>query len=187
MPGFTIHLAIANEYAKKKKEKVKNMNEFLEGTIAPDYIFLINQDISKDITHYGKWGDWTTNDQEIYFDKFFEDKNVDLQNDYWKGYFLHLLVDYYFGKKYFYEEMRKSKENNDKFYNDYDCTNKEVIEKYNIEIIEKIKKYMSCIKEKPKYLNINKVNKFIEDMANLNLEEQVEIIKKCGTKQLIKK
>ena len=187
MPGFTIHLAIANEYAKKNKEKVKNMNEFLEGTIAPDYIFLTNQDISKNITHYGKWGDWTTNDQEIYFDKFLEDKKVDLQTDYWKGYFLHLLADYYFGKKYFYEEMKKAKENNDKFYNDYDCTNKELIEKYNIKIIDKIKKYMSCIEEKPKYLKIDKVNKFIENMANLNLEEQVDIIKKYGTKQLVKK
>ena len=45
---------------------------------------------------------------------------------------------------------------------------------------------MSCIEEKPKYLKIDKVNKFIEDMANLNLEEQVEIIKEYGTKQLIK-
>ena len=82
--------------------------------------------------------------------------------------------------------MRKAKENNDKFYNDYDCTNKELIEKYNIIIIDKIKKYMSCINEKPKYLNIDKVSKFIEDMANLNLDEQVEIIKEYGTKQLIK-
>ena len=82
--------------------------------------------------------------------------------------------------------MRKAKENNDKFYNDYDCTNKELIEKYNIIIIDKIKKYMSCINEKPKYLNIDKVSEFIEDMANLNLDEQVEIIKEYGTKQLIK-
>ena len=185
MPGFTIHLAIAKEYAKKNKEKVNNMNEFLEGTIAPDYIFLTNRDISKNITHYGKWGDWTTNDQEIYFDKFLEDTNVDLQNDYWKGYFLHLLADYYFGRKYFDEEMRKAKENNDKFYNDYDCTNKELIEKYNIKIIEKVKKYMSCIEEKSKYLKIDKVNKFIEDMANLNLDEQEKIIKEYGTKQFI--
>ena len=79
-------------------------------------------------------------------------------------------------------EMKKAKENKDKFYNDYDCTNKELIEKYNIKIIDKIKKYMSCIEEKPKYLKIDKVNKFIEDMANLNLEEQEKTIKEYGTK-----
>lgn len=60
MPRFTIHLTIANEYARKNKEKVKNIDEFLEGTIAPDYISLTNKNMSKNITHYGKMEDWTS-------------------------------------------------------------------------------------------------------------------------------
>ena len=38
MPGFTIHIAIAKEYARKHKEEIRNIDEFIEGTIAPDYV-----------------------------------------------------------------------------------------------------------------------------------------------------
>ena len=36
MPGFTIHIAITKEYVEKHKNEIKNENEFIEGTIAPD-------------------------------------------------------------------------------------------------------------------------------------------------------
>ena len=42
MPGFTIHIAIAKEYAKKHKKEIINEEEFVEGTISPDYISIIN-------------------------------------------------------------------------------------------------------------------------------------------------
>lgn len=42
MPGFTIHIAIAKEYAKKHEKEIKSMDEFIEGTIAPDYIPIEN-------------------------------------------------------------------------------------------------------------------------------------------------
>ena len=34
MPGYVIHLAIGQEYAKRKK--IENIEEFLKGCIAPD-------------------------------------------------------------------------------------------------------------------------------------------------------
>ena len=180
MPGFTIHIAVAKMYAQKHKEEIKDVDEFIEGAIAPDYISLIDSSKNKNITHYGKWGDWASNDQQIYLDEFLKDSKVDLNTDYWKEYFIHLLTDHYFDKKYFHKEIQQAKENKDKFYYDYDCLNKVLIKKYSIEIMEKIKKYMNCIEDTPKYINKDKVIKFIEEMSNMNLKEQVKQIKEKG-------
>ncbi len=176
MPGFTIHIAIAKEYAKKHKQEIKNINEFIEGTIAPDYIPIENKNINKNITHYGFWGDWTRDDQKIYLNKFIEDPKVDLNQDYWKGYFLHILTDDYFDRIYFRKEAKQAKENQETFHEDYDCLNKELIKKYHIETMEKIEKFMKQIEKKPKYLNLEKIEQFIEEMSNLDLQQQVELI-----------
>ena len=177
MPGFTIHIAIAKEYAKKHEKEIKNIDEFIEGTIAPDYIPIESQYISKSETHYGEWGDWTRDDQIIYLDKFLKDKKEDLNTDYWKGYFIHLLVDDYFDRIYFRQEAKQAKENHDTFHNDYDSLNTEIIKRYHLEPMEKIKKYMKKIEDKPKYLQLEKIIKFIEEMSNINLTQQVEVIK----------
>lgn len=177
MPGFIIHIAIAKQYAKKNSKEIKNLEEFIEGSIAPDYISIQNKNIKKNETHYGIWGDWTKDNQEIHLDKFLEDEKVDITTDYWKGYFIHLIVDDYFDRIYFKEEIKCAKKNQDTFYYDYDCLNLEIIKKYNIEVIEKIEKYMNQIENKPKYLEAEKIIQFIEKMSNINLEQQIEFIK----------
>lgn len=177
MPGFTIHIAIAKEYAKKHEKEIKNMNEFIEGTIAPDYIPIENKNISKSQTHYGIWGDWTKDNQEIHLDAFLQDEKVGLTTDYWKGYFIHLLSDDYFDRIYFREEAKQAKKNHDTFHNDYDCLNAEIIKRYHVEVMEKIKKYMHQIEDKPKYLKLQKITQFIEEMSNIDLRQQVELIK----------
>ena len=177
MPGFTIHIAIAKEYAKKHEKEIKNIDEFIEGSIAPDYMPIENKNISKSETHYGKWGDWARDDQIIYLDKFLQDEKVDLSRDYWKGYFIHLLTDDYFDRIYFREEAKQAKKNQDTFHKDYDCLNAEIINRYHIESIEKIKKYMNQIESEPKYLKLEKIIQFIKKMSNINLEQQVELIK----------
>ena len=86
-------------------------------------------DIEKDKSksHYGKWGngDSTTN-----INQFLLDKNVDIKKDYWKGYFLHLLTDYYFYHIDFNRENEQALKNKETFYYDYDCLNKELRKKY---------------------------------------------------------
>ena len=57
MPGFTIHLAVGKRYIEKHKKQIKNENDFMKGTIAPD----LDKDFSqieknKSKSHYGKWG-----------------------------------------------------------------------------------------------------------------------------------
>lgn len=182
MPGFTIHIAVAKAYAKKHQKEIKNMDEFIKGTIDPDYISIENKEIHKSVTHYGIWGDWTKDDQKIYLDQFLQDKKVDLSKDYWKGYFIHLLADDYFDRIYFREEAKQAKKNKDTFHYDYDCLNAKIIKKYNVEVMEKIKKYMNETKEEPKYLKIEKIIQFIEEMSDIDLEQQVKLIEKKNGK-----
>ena len=177
MPGFTIHIAIAKEYAKKHEKEIKNIDEFIEGTIDQDYIPIENKNISKSQTHYGRWGDWARDDQIIYLDEFLQDEKVDLKKEYWKGYFIHLLTDDYFDRIYFREEAKQAKKNHETFHNDYDCLNAEIIKRYHVEVMEKIKNYMNQIEDKSKYLQLEKIIQFIEEMSNIDLEKQVELIK----------
>lgn len=175
MPGFTIHIAVAKEYIKKHKDEIKNEEEFIKGIIDPDYISLKNPLKDKNKTHYGKWGKEET---EINMDKFLEDPKTNMNTDYFKGYFLHLLTDHYFYNKYFRKETDEEIKNKDGFYYDYDCLNERILKKYEIVLIEEIKMYMKSIKGTPKYLKPEKVVNFIEEMSNINLKEQEEINRK---------
>ena len=182
MPGYVIHIATAKQYMKKHKTEIKNEEEFIKGVIAPDMNEKLDgpsEDKSK--THYGKWGKYEVT---TYIDEFFKDSNVDMSKDFWKGYFLHLLADHYFYNKYFKEEHQEMIKNNDRFYYDYDCLNKELIEEYKIEILDNIKQYMNFFSEQPKYLKKAKLVDFIEEISNMNIEEKVEIIKQKGMEGL---
>ena len=182
MPGFTIHIATAKEYIKKHKLEIKNEEEFIKGVIAPDMNEKLDgpaEDKSKN--HYGKWG---KHEVTTYIDEFLNDPNVDMLQDFWKGYFLHLLADHYFYNKYFYKEHQEIIKNDDRFYFDYDCLNKSLIERYKIDIPDNIKKYMNMYNEKPKYLNESKIIDFIEEISNMNIQEKIEIIKQKGMEGL---
>ena len=108
MPGFVIHIAIAKEYERKHKNEIKNTEEFIKGAIAPDYISITNPNENKNKTHYGIWGDWTSDNQEIHLNEFLEDKKVNLNTDYWK-YKNIILVKNILNKKYIMQ--RKIKKN----------------------------------------------------------------------------
>lgn len=177
MPGFVIHIAVGREYIKKHKNEIKDGNQFIKGVVAPDLIRLLNKDITKNETHYGRWGN---KQLDIHLDKFLKDKNVDMETDYYKGYFLHLITDIKFYLEYFYQETLEVIKNNDSYYHDYDCLNKTLIEKYHIYDIkdENITRYMSYLEEKPKYIEESKIIKFIDYISNININEEIDVIKK---------
>lgn len=177
MPGYIIHIAVAKEYTKKHKKQVKNEEEFIKGAIAPDLIVKQNKNINKNETHYGKWGNGNT---QINFNDFLEDKQVNLNNDYWKGYLLHLLTDYYFYHIYFDKETKKITNSDDvyQFHNDYDCINKELMEIYKIQPFEEIIDTIKFIDAQPKYLSKDKVIDFIRNISDQTLEELLEEINK---------
>ena len=176
MPGFVIHIAVGKEYMKKHPDEIKNKEEFLEGVLAPDLIPKLNDKENKSNTHYGKWGNYN---MIINLDKFLEDPKVDIGKDYWKGYFMHLLTDKEFYLDYFEEETEKVVQNKDNYYYDYDCLNKSLIEKFQIErnLNDNITKYMNQIEGTPKYLKVEKVIRFIEEIASKSIEEQIQLIK----------
>lgn len=175
MPGFVIHIAVAKEYIKKHNNEIKDEEKFIEGALAPDLIPKIDKNRNKSETHYGKWGN---DGMEINLDKFLTDDKVDMKDDYWKGYFIHLLTDKEFYLKYFKEETEELINNNDTYYYDYDCLNKSLIEKYNIEMKydENVTKCMSYIDGNPKYLKKEKVIKFIDEITNTSINEQMKLI-----------
>lgn len=182
MPGFTIHIATAKQYMKKHDLEIENEEEFIKGVIAPDLNDELNGPAeNKSKTHYGKWG---KDEVTTYIEKFLKDPKVDMTQDYWKGYFLHLLTDHYFYNKIFVKEHDEMLKNNDTFYYDFDCLNKDLIEKYKINILENIKKYMNMYDEQPKYLKQEKVTNFIDKISNMNIQEKVEIIKQKGMEGL---
>lgn len=168
MPGFTIHLAVAKEYEKKHKDEIKKEADFIQGVLAPDLLSIKNKE-DKTITHYGKRKEGRL---EIQLKEFIDTTTIDLVSDYGKGYFLHLLTDYYFYTQDFKQETDDTIQKETTFYHDYDCLNQELLETYQIEVLPEIAKYMAIIKDKPEFLKPQKVNEFIEKMAKLDLEEE---------------
>jgi len=182
MPGYTIHIAIAKKYIEKHKSEIRSEDEFIKGVIAPD----MNENLDgpsedKSKTHYGKWGKYEVT---THINQFLNDTKVDMNKDYWKGYFCHLLSDYYFYNKYFKEEHSEIIKNNDRFYYDYDCLNKKLVEKYKINILDNIKEQMNFYDAEPKYLKMSKLEEFIEIISDMSIQEKVEIIKQKGMEGL---
>lgn len=157
MPGYVIHLAIAEEYlAKNKKE---NYNEFVDGVIYPD------ETDNKYKTHY--WNEM----RSVNLFNFLKEYNINTSFN--KGYFLHLLTDYLFYNKYI--EYWSTD-----IYTDYDILNSYLIERYSVKLPTRIKKYVHQAEKgkKLKILSKEVVDKFIEDLSNLNLEHIKEEIMK---------
>lgn len=156
MPGYVIHTAIANEYI--RKNNIKNGNDIIRGTLAPDEVD------DKSLTHYGELSSRPD------LKKYLSENQI--QTDYDKGYFLHLIADYLFYNYYFVISKDFM------FYREYDMTNKELIAKYHVQLPEKFQKYMNCINdEKPKVLKIDKLEKMIDEISNINLLDAEKSIK----------
>ena len=154
MPGYVIHLAVAEEYLRKQKKVKENYNDFIEGVIYPDSV------TDKSLTHYGQKSSLAN----LY--NFL--KENDLKDSFKRGYFLHLLTDYLFYNKYL---DRCSKD----IYNDYDILNRELIEKYKVKLPEKIKKYVFFKDNldglQLKILTYALVYKLIDDISNMQLDD----------------
>ena len=155
MAGYVIHLAVAESYIKKHEDDIKDYNRFIEGVIFPDSVS------EKSITHYGEKSSKTD------LKAFLEDNKID--NDYNKGYFLHLVKDYIFYNKllkYFSKDI----------YNDYDILNEKLQKKFNVTLPENIKDKVFYKEGKTKVLKLENIIKFIEDVSDYKLDEIKERI-----------
>lgn len=156
MPGYVIHLAVAEEYLKKHTNKKENYNDFIEGVIFPDSVS------DKSLTHYGN-GSSNTN---LY--KFIKSNKIETSFN--RGHFLHLLTDYLFYNKYI---SAFSKD----IYNDYDILNKELVAKYNVTLPDKVKEYVYFKDDTGlKLLSRKLIDIVIEEVSDIDLDEVFEEI-----------
>ena len=106
MPGYVVHIVIAQEYLKKHCDK-EQKEEFINGVIAPDL------EEVKSKTHYGKSPAYTNLLEFL--------KSNEIESSFKRGYFLHLVTDYLF-YNYYLTDFSKPQ-----IYDDYDFTNEFLI------------------------------------------------------------
>ena len=157
MPGYVIHLAIAEMYLKKHNDKKEDYNEFIEGVIYPDSTKI------KTETHYGD----KSSESNLY--EFL--KEHELKNSFEKGYFLHLLTDYLFYN-------RDIDTISEKIYNDYDVLNDLLIEKYKVVLTEKVKNQVFSKNGELYILSMEILDRLIDDISNMDLDKVSEEVKK---------
>lgn len=156
MANYTLHIAIAKEYLKKHKKY--DEEEFIKGTIYPDTVK------NKEFTHFSK----TSADCNLmeFLSKY------SIEDSYYAGWFLHLIVDIEFYHNYLDWDNRVDK-NKELLYQDYDILNKEVIEKYNIILPDEIKDVCKEKEGKLTYIKRKTIYDFIKKIASIDIEKLV--------------
>lgn len=155
MAGYVIHLAVAEEFIKKHPEDIQDYKKFIEGVIAPDGVS------DKSITHYGE------KSSKVNLKKFLE--NNEINNDFNKGYFLHLVTDYLFYNK-FLDYISKD------IYNDYDILNKTLKDFFNVKIPESVKEKVFYKQGETKILSLEKTINFIKKVSRYELNDIKESV-----------
>lgn len=150
MPGYVIHIAIANEYLKKHK-KIEVYEEFIKGNIDPD----LTNDKSK--THYAKSPAYTN------LKNFLDNNQID--NSFNRGQFLHLITDYLFYNHYLEYYDKKD------MYHDYDVLNKPLSEKYDVVLPDTIKDKVFYINDKTKILSYQLAIKIVDKISSMDIDE----------------
>lgn len=157
MPGYVIHLSVAEEYLRKHNDVKEDYNEFIEGVIFPDSVK------DKSETHYGP------SSSQVNLVNFLNENKLD--NSFKRGYFLHLFTDYLFYNKYL-DTFSKD------IYNDYDLLNKRLMEKYKVTLPEKVKNQVFFKEnEELKLLSKELVETAIEEISEFNIDKVSEEIK----------
>ena len=188
MASYNIHLAIAIKYL--NKYKIKDVVSFFKGNIDPDLA------IDKEFSHYSKRND--KDNLESYLStkigliNFIKTNNIN--KDYERGLFLHLVTDYIFFNYFFDKDYIKNTKYNDytnDLYYSYDLINNYLEKEYNIIGILKDNKmydYLEIIQiakrnNKTKYKKIidkDKLIKFIDNISNVDLDKYKEKLIKEG-------
>ena len=181
MASFNIHLSIAKRYI--EKNNIDNKDDFYKGCLAPD----LSEDDDK--SHYSRHKDkknileYLKNKVDL--NEYLKDNEIN--TDYDRGVFLHLITDHIFYNEFFDKNylLNTTYKNYCKdLYYSYGITNKYLEEKYNIDIIlylyqkeitTNIQK--DCDEKKinmddgNNILPIDKLNDFIERVSDINLED----------------
>lgn len=185
MASFSIHLAIAKRYL--EENNINDVDSFIKGNIDPD---LVND---KKISHYTKFTDKENlrnhlkGKVDLY--KFLSENNI--ENDYQKGVFLHLITDYLFFNYFISKKYVNSMSHTDfsiSLYYTYDKYKEYIEDEYslksltilnklnNVIINDEEKRNLDSSGEKLVLFDINKLEEFIDYVSNLNLSKYKEKI-----------
>lgn len=151
MAGYVIHLAVGEEYLRNYPNEIKKHEDFIEGIIYPDSV------TDKSLTHFGP------KSSQPNLKEFFNKR--DINEDFDKGYFLHLVTDYLFYNKFLSIFSKKY------IYTDYDILNKELQEMFQVKIPEQVKDKVFYETGKTKILNLEETIEFIRKTAKYNLND----------------
>ena len=180
MASISIHLAVGKRFI-EKNNIIENDKLFYKGVVAPD---LSDNKIE---SHYTTFTD--KSNLELYLNKriglYDYIKASKIDNDYEYGVFLHLITDYIFFTDFFDKEYIKNtviQSFNNDLYHSYDNTDEYVNTKYNIDYTDLKNDIEKAISKARKNKNTNynngndiipidKLDIFIEEVSNINLEE----------------
>ena len=169
MASYTMHLAIAKLYLNIHKEEVEE--DFYKGTTDVDDVK------DKALTHYSTNVD--SQDvrirmlSKVDIKKYVEEHSIKTSYD--RGYFLHLLTDYFFYNNYFnYKDFEHM--NVDEYdlllYNEYDILNKHLLNKYEVKVPERLnKRYFEIHEGNLQISTYESIDDFIEFMSNLDIDD----------------
>lgn len=143
MPGYLIHLSIAQNYI--NSNAIKDEQSFIRGTIIPD--LLKKQGID---SHFGS-------SKSPDFNMFF--KQYPNQNDFEQGYFIHLITDYFFYKNIVRDWSKD-------IYKDYNILSSYLINKYKITIPKELWEVVKFDVGTLKVLSISGVDNFIQAISS---------------------
>lgn len=179
MASFNIHLAIANKYL--VKNHINNKKEFYNGIIDPDLVENKIQSHYTDLKSKNLLIPYLEGKAQL--NKFLLENDID--TDYNKGVFLHLITDYLFFKDFFdndylinitYDDFVK-----DLFYS-YKYVNNYLENKYKLDLNQFGDKLTTSIKNDintkksecndfKNILEFDKLDLFIEKVSSVNLNE----------------
>ncbi len=154
MPGFVIHLSAAKVWLDKHKGSVKEPDQFLRGVIEPDLL-------RKPFSHYGE--DTTAPGLDRYI------ACNDMESDFCRGYFFHLLTDHLFYNEYLNNFVWKPE-----VYDDYDRLNKLLMEEYGIDLPDSVRSAVRFKDGSLEVFNYESIKGFIETVGNIDLEQYIK-------------
>lgn len=175
MASYAIHLAISELYLKKHSDE--NYEDFITGTIDVD-------DTADRIkSHYTGNTDKSNLKrfltQKVLLDDYVKSNSI--QTSYDRGYFLHLLTDYYFYNSYFDEAWINNTEYPEFkriLYHDYHILNGYLTKKYKIKYPRRLKESDYSSEEGiTEVLTPELIDQFITFMSNIELDKTYAMIK----------
>ena len=168
MAGYGIHLAIVNKYLEKHPKE--NKNEFIQGTIDVD---LAEDNIKSHYTGTTDHSDLMNFlSQKVVLSGYVKERN--LNSSYERGYFLHLVTDYYFYTEFFDENWIKSVDYTEFkriLYHDYSALNSFFIQRYRVKYPLSVVGKIDSNQDEPEIIKEYAIDKFIEKMSKIDLEQ----------------